>query len=70
MYYSGSGNTINSDYVMDNSSLWDIYMEDGCFKINNVMYTDRYIQWNSLSPRFACYRNTVDDIELYLVVAK
>ena len=50
---------------------WTISITDGVAKIINVAYptdtkgNDRYIQWNTGSPRFACYGGSQKDLTLY-----
>ena len=54
----------------DKTEEWTISISDGNVYIINNKYPqsndkDRYIQWNSGSPRFACYTGTQKDIQLY-----
>lgn len=35
------------------------------YKFQSVLYTNRYLQYNASSPRFACYKNTQQDLTLF-----
>ena len=35
------------------------------YKFQSVLYTNRYLQYNAGSPRFACYKNTQQDLTLF-----
>jgi len=54
----------------NNTENWAISISSGDAKIINVAYPesnskDRYIQWNTGSPRFACYTGSQKDVQLY-----
>ena len=56
--FSGSENELhNSETATANKAKWTITFSNGC-SIRNNAYTDRYINYNSSSPRFACYKPT------------
>ena len=44
---------------------WTITIEEGVAVIKNKAYTKRSIQYNSSSPRFACYTSNQTDIAIY-----
>ena len=62
-----------SDAVNNNTQKWTITITGDKAKIKNKYYptkdasdnTERYIQWNSSSPRFACYAGTQKPIAIY-----
>lgn len=67
MYLSwstGNGNTVyRGDKGDTDAYLWTISLSDG---IANVGTADRIMQYNSASPRFACYTSTQTSISLYV----
>lgn len=52
------------DELNDNSS-WTVTWEDDIPKIANVAITNRVLQYNSGSPRFACYTSTQKAVTLW-----
>ena len=53
-----SGNTlISNSTVSSNNYRWDISYSGSTLTISNAQSTSRYLQYNSGSPRFACYDN-------------
>ena len=51
-----SGNTlISNSTVLSNNYRWDISYSGSTLTISNAQSTSRYLQYNSGSPRFACY---------------
>ena len=66
---SGSGNNIQQvTSVSGANQKWSISFDEkkGLFTINNASETGRYLQYNSGSPRFACYTGTQKNLDLYL----
>ena len=57
--YSGSSNNLYTSTTKDNNSSWTISTSSGGnFKFANVGTTSRILQFNSGSPRWACYGNS------------
>lgn len=56
------------DELNDNSS-WTVTWEDDIPKIANVAITNRVLQYNSGSPRFACYTSAQKAVTLWKKVA-
>ena len=57
--YSGSSNNLQTSTTKDNNSSWTISTSSGGnFKFANVGTTSRILQFNSGSPRWACYGNS------------
>ncbi len=62
--YWDSGNTVKrGDKEATDAYLWSISLTAG---IQNVGTTERKLQYNSNSPRFACYTSAQTDISLYV----
>ena len=54
-----SGNTLTTSATKNDASSWTISEStDGNFKLQNVGETSRILQYNTGSPRFACYGNS------------
>lgn len=49
-----------------NHALWTITLNKGETTISNKEYTDRSIQYNQSSPRFACYKSGQQPVALYV----
>lgn len=61
--YWSSGNTVNrGDTSTEDKYLWTVEID----KITNVGDTDRRLQYNTSSPRFACYTGSQKDVTLYV----
>ncbi len=61
--YWSSGNTVNrGDKGATDKYLWTIEKD----KITNVGDTERRLQYNTSSPRFACYTGSQQDVTLYV----
>ena len=65
LYYNGSGNSVSSGNgsVENDLSLsyqWSLVLEpsSNIIKIGNCQSTDRFLQYNASSPRFACYKTS------------
>lgn len=70
--YAGNANKLYSKSELPtgdalNNYLWLISKGDAGWDINNKGQADRYLQWNNNSGqyRFACYKDTQKEIDLY-----
>jgi len=64
---TSNGNKLHyaSDATSDNA-LWKVSISDeGVATITNSAYSDRSIQYNASSPRFACYKSSQQAVSLY-----
>ena len=72
--YHGNGNDVYTESktgsdVLDSMSWYlTLNSEDGTFEIKNVGNSGRYLQYNTGSPRFACYKNSQKDPSIYKFV--
>jgi hypothetical protein len=66
--YSGSSNKIFTVSELANSCYWSISITNGDASIESNNVSGRYLQYNSGSPRFACYTGTQNDVQLYGIV--
>lgn len=64
--YRGSGNNayIYEAYTEENCD-WTFTFADGLFSCANGSETDRLLQYNTNSPRFACYTGSQKNLTLY-----
>lgn len=64
--YKGSGNNayIYEAYTEENCD-WTFTFADGLFSCANGSVTDRLLQYNTNSPRFACYTGSQENLTLY-----
>lgn len=62
-----SGNSLNTSTSISESSSWTVSFSSGNAIIANVGTTSRTIQWNTSSPRFACYTSGQADVQLYKI---
>ncbi len=63
---TSDGNNLNvTDSVFSNKFEWTITHTNDTLKIANSNYTDRFLQYNANSPRFACYKGTQKYPSLY-----
>ena len=60
-----SGNTLSTSEEVNDASSWTITNNNGNFKFANVGTTDRLLQYNSGSPRFACYTSSQSAFQVY-----
>lgn len=60
-----SGNSLNVKTSIDANSSWTITFSSGNATIKNAADNTRLLQWNTGSPRFACYTSTQAAIQLY-----
>ncbi len=67
LYFADNGNKVNTGAAQTNSSdKWYIEAnDDGTFAIRNLAFTERFLQYNTTSPRFACYRDSQEDLVIY-----
>ncbi len=64
--YTGSSNNIQiEDNVTTDNQRWTITYETDEFHITNLAVTNRRLQYNSGSPRFAAYTGSQRDISIY-----
>ena len=60
------GNTLSVSDTLNDASSWTIASNsNGNFKLANVGTTERKLQFNSGSPRFACYTSNQSTFEIY-----
>lgn len=52
LYYGGSGNSVSSGSTQHK---WKFVISGSTFKIQNLSYTSRYLEYNKSAPRWACY---------------
>ncbi len=64
---NGDANALNTSDAISDKSSWNIAVSSGGTTIQNVNYTARYINYNSSSPRFACYKTSSKQqpVEIY-----
>lgn len=55
--------------VTSGSQRWNIIYDVDVFKISNITSTTRLLQYNTTSPRFACYTGSQKNITLYKLAA-
>ncbi len=55
--YSGSDNTLSESATLDDKSSWKVSFSDGNAIITNVGNSSRILQYNTSTPRFACYKD-------------
>lgn len=60
-----SSNSLNTKSSVDANSSWNISFVDGDAIITNASDEERSLQWNSSSPRFACYTSSQQPVQLY-----
>lgn len=64
--YTGSSNNVQVvDAVTTANQRWNVSFNSNLFNITNAGVTTRYLQYNSGSPRFACYTGTQQHLLLY-----
>ncbi len=64
--YTGSSNTASAvSTVSANSERWTFALATSVFTCVNLTSNTRYLQYNTSSPRFACYTNTQQNLTLY-----
>jgi hypothetical protein len=60
-----SSNYMNTTAELNANSSWTITFNGSTMRVTNVALSDRYIQYNSDSPRFSTYKNPQKEIEFY-----
>ena len=67
--FHGSSNKLYLSAELGDSSSWTVTFTDTNAKIVNVASTDRVLQYNSNSSqeRFACYKGTQQDVNIFVV---
>lgn len=55
---TSSDNKLHSEESVSENSKWSITISGSNAQITNNVYSDRFINYNSSSPRFACYKST------------
>jgi len=64
--YTGSSNDLQIvDAVTTNNQRWNFAYSSNVFTVRNTAIDSRYLQYNSSSPRFACYTNSQQNLLLY-----
>ncbi|MBA5629641.1 T9SS type A sorting domain-containing protein [Moheibacter lacus] len=64
--YRGSGNHASFyDGTPENTEKWTYSVDAGLWSLTNVDNTDRILQWNNSSPRFAAYTSSQVKLKLY-----
>ena len=58
------GNHLDVQSTLDNKARWEFTSGN---KIKNKQYPSRYLEYNSSSPRFACYKGTQQEVDVYLL---
>jgi len=67
--YTGSSNSVQVvDNVTTDNQRWNITMNGGLFVFTNAAVNARVLQYNSSSPRFACYTASQQNLTLYKLV--
>jgi hypothetical protein len=66
IYYNGTGNSVSEVTSISNASgRWQFSILNSSFIISNLLNSSRQLQYNTSSPRFACYAGTQQNITLY-----
>ncbi len=61
LYWTSGNKLYSSSNISQSGNIWTINVD----YIQNATTTDRYLQYNTGSPRFACYTQTQKDVVLY-----
>lgn len=64
LYYSGTGNKVYTGETEEGNKWTFTFASNGECEIKSTAYT-RYLQYNSSSPRFACYTGSQKDPYIY-----
>lgn len=62
-----SGNSLKTSTSVDANSSWTVTFEGGTTTIRNVADSKRILQYNTSSPRFACYTGTQKNADIFIV---
>ena len=66
LYYNGKENAVHlTTSSSSNSAQWAFSLSSGKFSLKNVQYSDRILQYNISSPRFACYTTSQQKLDIY-----
>ncbi|MBR0304764.1 MAG: fibronectin type III domain-containing protein [Bacteroidales bacterium] len=65
---TGNNNNLYTLTEKDNRSSWTVTSVSDGFDIKNVSYDTRYLQYNTSSPRFACYTHTQQPVRFYKLI--
>jgi len=64
--YTGSSNNVQAvSAATTNNQRWSFTYSGGTFDVQNLGVSGRSLQYNTSSPRFACYTGSQQDITLY-----
>lgn len=55
---SSDNNSVGTNSSAETNGAWIITITDGVATIQNATVTERYLQYNATSPRFACYKTS------------
>lgn len=62
-----SGNSLKTSTSVGANSSWTVTFEGGTTTIRNVADSKRILQYNTSSPRFACYTGTQKNADIFIV---
>lgn len=62
-----SGNSLKTSTLVDANSSWTVTFEGGTTTIRNVADSKRILQYNTSSPRFACYTGSQKNADIFIV---
>lgn len=68
VYYSGSGNAVHRTTSQSSADTWTFSFSSNKFVVTNGDYPTRILQYNSSSPRFACYTSSQQNLDVYRYV--
>ena len=60
-----AGNSLTTSTTKDNASSWTVNVSSGDFTLTNVGTTNRILQYNPSSPRWACYTTSQATFQIY-----
>lgn len=60
-----SGNSLKTSETLDAAASWTVVYTDGKWNINNAGTSERKLQYNAGSPRFACYTSKQTLVDLW-----
>lgn len=63
-----SGNSLSTATTLSTNTSWNVTISGGDATITNAEDSSRKLQYNSGSPRFACYTKTQKSIQIYKLV--
>ncbi len=65
LYWTSGNYLYCSDVASQAGNTWSVNFGEEGMSINNVNTRERYLQFNTSSPRFACYTGTQKNVVLY-----